>query len=149
MREMPTGAKLVGAVCFAALGFLTALLFLPHIPDGQRGQWFAPSSAGLGAVVGWMVMGRLVGGDYKAAARAGLGTAGWLFFWGLLVFSLRVMLIRSYGQWYKNPMDALTSLYGIGADYGLMAMRIEVLGPLIVGGMCAGVITEFASRRWR
>ena len=148
MREMPTGAKLVGALSFAALGFGTAVLFLPHIPEGQRGQFFAPSCAALGLVMGWTVMGRLVGGDYKAAARAGITTSLWLFVWSILVFSLRLMLMRSYGQWYKTPIEALTGLYGIGLDYAALAMRIEVLGPLVVGGMLAGALTEFSSRRW-
>ncbi len=147
MREMPTGAKLVGALLFAAVGYVSARSFAPHIPDGQGGRWFAESCAALGLMLGWVVMGRLVGGDYKAAARAGLVTSGWLFLWSVLLFSLRLMVMRSYGQWYKTPLDMLNGVYDIAVGYLQISARIELLGPLVLGGMIAGVLTEYASRR--
>lgn len=139
----------MGAVCFAVLGFGAATVFEPYLPNNESMFWFVAGNVGIGIAMGWMVMGRLVGGDYRAAARAGVGTAFWMLLWAIVIFSLRLMLTRSLGLWYKAPMDALNGALEIGWEYATLAMHVEVLGVLLVGGMLGGVVTEFAKRRWR
>ncbi len=145
---MPTGAKAVGAITFALLGFVTATLLLPHLPENDRGQGVAQISAGLGVMVGWMVMGRSVGGDYKAAARAGIYTSVWLLLWGVLIFSLRLMLVRSFQKWYSSATEAATGVISIAIRYFQISMTVEVVGALLIGGMIAGIVTEFSNRHW-
>ncbi len=148
MHQMPTSAKLVAGLCFLCIGFAAAIQFEPVLTEVQRGRWFAPANGALGFVVGWRIMGRLVGGTYGAAARAGIGTSVWLFFWALLIFSLREMLLRSWDKRYRTPTEAIGNMVEIGIHFGSLALRFEVIAVLVLGGMIAGVIAEFTNRRW-
>lgn len=148
MGEMPTGAKAAGAVTFAILAFGAATLLLPHLPQSDRGRWFALANAGVGAYIGWRVMGRMVGGDYRAAARAGIYTSVWLLLWSVSLFSVRLMAIRSMQGWYHSATDALTGVVAVAIGYFQMSLKVEVVGVLLLGGMAAGVVTEFVSRHW-
>ncbi len=148
MREMPTAAKLVGAICFAAVGALAAAALAPTLPDQFRAQWFVPVNAAIGALVGWRVMGRSVGDGIRRAMISGLGSATWLLFWALVVFSLREMLIRSLDRRYGNPTDALTNVVVILEEFFRMAMVPEVVIILVVGGLIGGLMCELADRRW-
>jgi hypothetical protein len=149
MREMPTAAKLIAAICFAAVGFAAASLYLPLLADNQREPYFPAATAVLGAFVGWWIMGRLVGADYRAAARHGFVTSVWLLFWALLVVSLRDMMLKSWDKRYREPTDAIGDVPYIAYDYLMLGMTLEVVGVLAIGGMLSGVITEIVSRRWR
>src|SRR6056297_1256011 len=105
---MPTAAKLLAAVAFAALGFLAAETVKPHMVEGTQFGVFSYICAGIGALCGWMVMGGLVGAGYRAAAGYGVRTAATLVFWALLGFSIYEMILRATKMRYDGPMDALT-----------------------------------------
>ncbi len=148
MRQMPTGAKLIAALCYAAIGWQAAVFFEPVLSDVQRSTWFVPLNAALGILIGWRVMGRMVGGTYGAALRGGIYSSIWLFFWSLLGFSLWEMIDRSLAKRYRHPTEALGNALEIGAYYFKLAMQADVLAVLLLGGLIAGLITEFTSRRW-
>jgi len=93
-------------------------------------------------------MGRLVGNDFRGAARAGFYTSVWLLIWSLLAFSLREMLKRSLRKQYDSPVEALTNIIEISVHYFMLALSFEVLVTLAVGGMIAGILTELAHRYW-
>ena len=149
MRQMPTAAKLVAAVCFAIVAFAAALAYEPLLPESQRGKWFTLASAGIGLWVGWRVMGRMVGGDLRSASRAGVYTIFWLVLWAGLTFSLWEMLIRSWNKRYRTPTEALGNVIEIALYYGSLALNLEVILTLILGGMLAGILSELANRIWR
>jgi len=148
MRDMPTGAKLVAGITFAVVAFVAAQLFLPSLELDAAPRWFAAANALLGFLVGWRVLGRAVGGTYGTAIWAGVGAAIWLFFWALLLFSFREMVLRSLDKRYRIPTEALGNLLEIAIFYAKLAFSVEVLGALLLGGMIAGILAEFAGRRW-
>lgn len=146
---MPTAAKLMAGICFAILGFVAAAAYAPGLPDGFRIGDFLPLTAVLGFFVGWFVMGPAVGVDLVGAAGRGLSTMVWFLFWALIAYSLHEMILRALDKRYRHPMDALTGAIEIGYFFFKIALTIEVMGILIIGGMISGVVAEMANRRWR
>jgi hypothetical protein len=72
---MPTAAKLVSAVVFAALAYLVADLYVPGMPGSPAVGYLRPGCGLIGMLCGWMVMGRLVGKGMLAAAGSGFRTS--------------------------------------------------------------------------
>ncbi len=149
MRLTLTSGRLVAGICFALTGYLAAVTLSPTLPASFRVVWFPEASALLGALVGWVVMGRHVGHGLRAAMRQGVGTAVWLFFWALLSFSIYEMLLRALEKRYRQPMEAVGGALEISLYFFKIAMSVEVLGTLLIGGLISGALAEIANRIWR
>ncbi|MFT4714834.1 MAG: hypothetical protein ACI861_002376 [Paracoccaceae bacterium] len=148
-RELPTSGKLVAGICFAALGYVSASTYALNLPEAWRISWFLETSAALGFLVGWLVMGRLVGVSLRSAAGRGLTTAIWLLFWTLLSFSIHEMLMRSLDKRYLMPMDAVGGAVEIWIFLAKLTLNAEFLSTLLIGGLISGVLAELANRFWR
>jgi len=145
---MPTAAKLVAALLFAAVGGLAAWFFLPNLPEGVRATRFPPSGAVLGAIIGWRVMGRLVGRGYANAVAQGIRTSGTLALLVLFLFSFREMILRAMKFTPHDVFETLLGMFDIAWRYLEMSATLPVWGTLIVGGVVAGLLAEAAHRRW-
>ena len=145
---MPTAAKLIAAVVFAIVALIAAITFVPHMPEGSQIGLFRELTAVIGFLVGWFVMGDLVGKGYGEAAGSGLRTSVTVVFFTLLGFSIYLMVKRSYKMVYDGPMDAVLGGFQLMMEYGQMMLVPDVLGVLAVGGALGGVVTEWAGRRW-
>ncbi len=139
---MPTAARLIAALGFAVVGLGVAQL-LGLLPVGWA-IW-----GGIGAVCGWVVMGRLTGRGYRAAVGFGLRTSVTLAFWALLALSLREMIRRAFLRQYNDPFEAIVAIFEIALDRGRDLIAAEPLAVLVVGGLVVGVLAEFAARRWK
>ncbi|MDT8853950.1 TrgA family protein [Paracoccaceae bacterium Fryx2] len=146
---MPTAAKLFAAIAFAAVAFLAAELFKPAMPEGTRFGPFSLICAGLGAICGWVVMGKLTGRGYGQALGFGVRTSVTIAFWALLGFSLLEMVNRSTRMRYDGPMEALTGGLGLMLEYGQLMLTPPVVGCLLLGGALGGAMAEWAGKRWR
>lgn len=146
---MPTAAKLVAALAFAAVAFAAATAYVPRLPEGTQATWFPPLSALIGALTGWMVMGPLAGRGWGASAGYGLRTSATVVFWAALLFSIREMVLRSMNKRYDGPMEAVVGTFDIMLDYGARMLDARVLGVLVAGGILGGLAAEVAARRWR
>ncbi|NOX73746.1 MAG: TrgA family protein [Alphaproteobacteria bacterium] len=149
MRLTLTSGRLVAAISFAITGYLTALAYIPTLPDSYIVTWFPEASALLGAQVGWIVMGRHVGGGLREAMGRGVSTAVWLLFWALVSFSIHEMLSRALDKRYRQPMEAVGAFLEIGIYFFKLALSVEVLGTLVIGGLISAVLAELANRIWR
>ena len=145
---MPTASKLVAAVAYALLGFLAALTFVKYLPDGTPLGYFREITAAIGFIVGWLVMGKLTRKGYREAINSGLVTALLLVFWALLAFSLYFMLRKSMRMMYDGPMEAVLGVFQLMFDYGKMLLVPDMLGVILVGGIVAGLVCEWAGKRW-
>lgn len=145
---MPTAAKLIAAVVFAIVALIAAITFVPHMPEGSQIGLFRELTAVIGFIVGWFVMGDLVGKGYGEAAGSGLRTSVTVVFFTLLGFSIYLMVKKSYKMVYDGPMDAVLGVFQLMMEYGQMMLVPDVLGVLAVGGVLGGVVTEWAGRRW-
>lgn len=145
---MPTASKLVAAVAYALLGFLAALTFVKYLPDGTPLGYFREITAAIGFIVGWLVMGKLTRKGYREAINSGLVTALLLVFWALLAFSLYFMLRKSMRMMYDGPMEAVLGVFQLMFDYGKMLLVPDMLGVILMGGIVAGLVCEWAGKRW-
>ena len=145
---MPTAAKIIGAVTFAALALLLATLYIPQLPKGTELGYFREITAAIGLFCGWWVMGNQVGLGYRAAAEAGLRTALIIVFWALLGFSIYIMVDRSMKMMYDGPMEAVLGVFQLMFEYGRKLLVLEVIVTALFGGILAGQITEWVGKRW-
>ncbi len=145
---MPTAAKLVAAILFAALGFGVAEIYKTTITERTVWGYLSEVSAFMGLVWGWRVSGRLAGAGYWAGIGFGARTVVTVFFWVILTFAIYVMVIQSTRKIYGDPMEALLGAGGLMLDFSRSILTVDVLVPAFAGGILAGVIVEFVSRRW-
>lgn len=144
---MPTFARLVAAVLLAALAWWTSELIKPLMPDEKPMGWFSELNAAIGLIVGWKLMGARAGNGYNAAIGISLTSVAVLVFWGLLINSSVVMVELSLRKSYDGAVEALVGVVDLMATHGRIMLDVTVIGTLVVGGLLAGMITEWASRR--
>ena len=146
---MPTAAKFMGAVAFAIVGFLAALVYVP--PEGEivNNGVFPGVTAALGLLIGWRTVGAEARRGYSDAASLGLRASLFIVFWTLLGFSIYVMITRSTKMQYGGEAGkALLDVPIIMLHYGKQLWAQNVIAVLVLGGLIGGVVTEFAGRRW-
>lgn len=146
---MPTGAKAMAAISFAVVGWLLANVYVPAMPEVQSVGYFRELTAGLGAVIGWKVMGNSVGRGYVGAVGAGWKTVIVLVFFALLLFGIYEMLMQSVRMRYDGPFEAIVDVFKRMMNRAPPLLSTGVLAVALVGGGIAGVLSENANRRWR
>jgi len=146
---MPTTAKLVAALFLGALGWFLADLVKPYLPEGQAVGLFSPISAVVGLGVGWIFTGRKLHGGVGSALGIGLSSAALLAFWVAFIFAGYEMLQRALRKSYDGPTEAAVDVFAIIVDQATFALKPDVAGSLLVGGIVAGYLTKWVAARWR
>jgi len=145
---MPTTAKFVGALFFAALAWFTTDMIKPLLPEGTAVGLFSPISAGLGVLIGWFFTGKRLDAGLGRGLGIGLTSSLLLVFWVLLTFSGYEMLRLSTRMRYDGPVEALQDMFSIALENMLLAATPSVLVALVVGGFFGGWLTEQVAKRW-
>ena len=145
---MPTAAKLVGAILFAALAWSVSVQILALVPGGRTFTWFAPMNGVLGAIMGWQIMGARAGEGFVPATGYGLTTVFAIAFWALLLWSGHEMMNRAVRGRYDGPGEALAGMADLMMSYAVLMSAPSAVGPLVVGSVFCAAIVEFFSRRW-
>lgn len=145
---MPTAARLLAAVFFAALGWFASDLVKPLLPEGTQTGWLNETMAVIGALSGWTMAGARAGDGMRSGLGYGLTTSALIVFWGVLVFSGYEMLDLSLKNRFGGPMQAIKAMIGIAIDYVKLISTPEIIGTLVVGGLFGGWLAEWASKRW-
>ena len=146
---MLTAPRLVAALSLACVGVVGSELIKPLMIEGTQFGYFTVVNAGLGALVGWVVIGSRIGRGLAAAVSYGLTATAALIFWGLFTQSVNEMLRLALRRRYKEPVEALTDTFRIGLEYAVTIATPQVLGTLFLGGVLAAVLAEISSRYWR
>lgn len=146
---MPTAAKLFAGFAFAVLAFFTAEIYKPHMPEGTQFGYFSFVAALIGLVAGWRVMGPDAGQGNAAAVSSGIKTSAVMIGLALLIFSTYEMFVLAFRPTYKGPMEAIVAIFEIGVDYARALAKWDVIAVLVVGGALAGLLSEWAARRWK
>ncbi len=146
---MPTSARLISAILFAAIGWFAADLVKPLLAEGTSVGRFSPISAILGFMVGWWFTGKRLADEGAGSLGIGITSSFLLAFWVILVFSGYEMLkISMRSNRYDGPMEALQGMFGIAVDYIWLAATPEVIATLALGGLFSGWITAKIAQRW-
>jgi hypothetical protein len=79
----------------------------------------------------------------------GLRTTVTFVFWILIAFSTYQMILRSMSLRYGGPMEAIIGIFDLMIEYGQLMATGLMVATLLTGGIVAGVIVEWAGRRWK
>jgi hypothetical protein len=148
MQPDLTAGKLVSGLCFGVVTYFATGFLLAVMPEMQQSPYTAPAGAFVGFVIGWRVMGDLLGVDLRGAARRGIGTSIWISVWGVVLLSTAEMLKRATEHRVGKVSDAVGRVFEIMVEIGVHMIDMQVVGTLVLGGMAAGIISELANRRW-
>lgn len=146
---MPTGAKLMAAVCFAVVGWVLANYSAMNMPDAAAVGPIREGAALVGVIIGWSVMGNSVGKGYVEAAGTGIKTAVILAVVALFVLALSEMLQNSVRMRYEDALEAIVAVVDTMAKRSHALLSLGVFGTVLLGGIIGGLLTENAGRRWK
>lgn len=146
---MPNAARLVAALSLALIAFIVSGLVMPLMPEGMDFGYFTWVNVGLGVLCGWIIMGKRAGRGITPAINNGVTGVLSLLFWGLFVQGAYEMFRQAMRNRFDGPFEALGAIFTIGFDYGLTIMVPSIIWTLLVGGVLAGLATEYAWRQWR
>lgn len=146
---MPDAARLVAALSLALVAFIVSGLIMPLMPEGLDFGYFVHVNVVLGLLCGWIIMGKRAGRGITPAINNGITGVVALLFWGLFVQGLNEMFRQAMRNRYGGPVEAVADIFKIGLDYGTTIFMPQVMITLLVGGILAGLATEYAWRTWR
>ncbi|KAJ55832.1 hypothetical protein ACMU_08650 [Actibacterium mucosum KCTC 23349] len=147
---MPTAARLIAAICYAAVAFFASESFTQLLPDGTPTDWFSEINAAFGAFAGWRIHGRQAGNPMGPAISVMLVTEVVGLFYVLVFHSLYQMIQNALDKKYGDTMEAIVGMFQLAGQYGkMLATFPEGIGILLVGGLLSAWATEAANRRWR
>lgn len=146
---MPTAAKLVAAILFALLAWLTSELIKPLFPEERNVGWFSEVNALIGIFVGWRVAGSRARTTWTNAVSYGLTATAALVFWALFLQSFGEMVRMAFNRRYDGIAQAVIGVFELMRDHGVMMLEAPIIITLLVGGVLAGLVTEFFGRRFR
>ena len=113
---MPTAAKLIGALSFAALAWFVSDLIKPLLPEGTQVGLLSPVNAFFGLLMGWRILGARAGEGIVSSVGYGLTAAVATVFWGLLAWAGYEMIVRSTRLYYDGPIEALQDMMAGGEE---------------------------------
>ncbi|WP_127112018.1 TrgA family protein [Shimia sediminis] len=147
---MPTGSKLIGALCLGILGALVAELTKPQFPEGTPFGYYTFVCGGFGLLIGWRVLGaRATGKGLTDSINNGITAVVAQVLVTLFALSSYEMIAQSMRYRYSDLTEALRGVIEIGGGYALHLLSTQVLTTLVIGAVLSGVIADFAYRHWR
>lgn len=146
---MPTAARVVAGVLLAIVAFLASEAFKPLMHENTNFGYFSIVNAGIGLLVGWVVIGSRVGRGLAAGVNNGLTGAVALTFWCLFGHGANKMVEDSFDRRFTDMLEAIASIFERMLEYGLIMIDVNVIAILLVGGVITGVLAEIASRLWK
>ncbi|PRY95280.1 hypothetical protein BCF33_0898 [Hasllibacter halocynthiae] len=145
---MPTPAKFLCAFLFAGIGFATVWLAARTVPPEIKLDGLNLVAAGMGLTLGWKFVGSRVGEGLRPAMAAGL-TAGILLPTFILAFwAWRMMLIRSLGSVYADPLEAVNAAISLAVEHAPLAFSPALVATVLGGGVLAGLLANRLDRAW-
>ncbi len=146
---MPTAAKMVAALCLAALGYAASEMIKTLLPASTDFGIFSLVNAVLGFLCGWIIVGTRAGRGFSAAISNGFTGMVALVFWGLFIQAANEMTRLAMRHRYDGPVEALAAVFEIMVDYGKDMLNPGLLLLLLVGSIVVGLISELAGKHWR
>ena len=146
---MPDAARLVAALSLALLAFIVSGQIMPLMPEGMDFGYFTWVNVGIGVLAGWVVMGKRAGRGTTSAINNGLTGMVVLLFWGIFVQGAYEMWRQALRNRYDGPFEAIGAIFRFGLKEGVVLLAPHIIATLLIGGVLAGLATEYAWRRWR
>ncbi len=144
---MPTAAKLVAGVVFAAIGYAIFVSMVVVYADDRVPDYLLPLCLGVGLVVGWQICGKNALGLMSGIGNGYTAIVAQCF---IILFALSfiTMLQRSLRSRYDGPTDAMIDSFTLLAEYGFKFATPEIGMIMAVGGFVGGALAGLAGRRF-
>jgi len=147
---MPTGAKLLGAFIYCAIGALAAMVGVPGLPDATQPGQIVPLSALFGFYFGWSMIGKNV------TNRTTLAQSLVLSIRTVVLMTLSTLFVvagfeaynRSIKMRYTGPVDAVTDVANLMIFFGKMAVQPPVMSVVGLGIILGAIFVRWAGRVW-
>jgi hypothetical protein len=147
---MPTGAKLLGAFIYCAIGALAAMVGAPGLPDATQPGQIVPLSALFGFYFGWSMIGKNVNRSTTVAQSLVLSIRT------IVLMTLSTLFVvagfeaynRSIKLRYTGPIEAVTDVANLMIFFGKMAVQPPVMSVVGVGIIVGAVFVRWAGRVW-
>ncbi len=144
---MPTAARLVAALAFAAIGYIIFVTMVGVFADETVPGFLLPLCLASGLWAGWVICGKNAEG-----LKSGIGTGytaivaqGFVI---IFVMSFMTMLDRSLRRRYDGPMDAVVDHFALMGENFAKFGTSEMGMILLVGGFVGGALAGIAGRRF-
>jgi len=145
---MPTAAKLFAAFGFALMAFFAGQIVKTHFPPEQNLGYVAEVSAIIAFLCGWLIMGPRVGKGYYQAFAKGMTASVITAAWALFVFSCYEMGVETLRNRYDGPMEAVVDIAGFFVELSAYLIFPDMIAIVLIGGGLAGMLAEWAGKRW-
>lgn len=153
---MPTPAKLVASVLFAALCWWVGETIVRHaLPEESSVGWFREILAFGGLIVGWRYIGRITTGErgrgttMTRAITAGVGAAFIMMILTLALHSFYEMILESLGSRYTEVGQAAQAWMEFTVKDAQILMVPIVPITLFAGGAIVGLLAGIMGRSIR
>lgn len=146
---MPTAARLMAALCLAAVGYIVSHMVMPLMPESTDFGYFVPLNVTLGVLVGWIVMGRRAGRGTTSAINNGLTGVFVLMLWGVGIQAANEMVRLAMRNRYDGPFEAIIDTFQIAAKFAVIIATVPIGVVLVIAAVISGLLTEVANDRWR
>lgn len=145
---MPTAAKLVAGILFAALGYYASEIYKLLMDEGAYAGRLSEINAMVGLVAGWRVAGSRANDNYSAAISYGLSAGFMMVLMSLFVHSVTEMVNRSYRKIYDGATEAVVAVFELMFDYASVMVDANLIVTLVVGSIIASLIIEWVGQRF-
>lgn len=147
---MPTAAKLVSAIVFACVAFLAATFYANAIPGGAPPGILPETSAVVGVMCGWFIMGQRAHRTHSRIEAMGTGirTSFTIVVFVVLIFACIEMMDRAFKGRYDTPMEAILGIFEQAIALAPPLAQPNVLAVLLLGGLFGGAAAHWAGQRW-
>ncbi|MEL6608915.1 MAG: TrgA family protein [Pseudomonadota bacterium] len=146
---MPTAARLVAALSFAAVAAYVSLIIQGYFEDKDPAPNLWWINALFGVIVGWQVAGPKGGQGARAMLGSWLTTTVALIFVCMFFNSAAEMIKRSLRKDYDRPVEAVVAVFEIMLEFAPVTLTQPVLILCFAGGLLAAFLTEVAGRLYR
>lgn len=150
---MLTMPKVIAGVIIAFIAWIVSGLVKVEILEvygSYNFGWYVALSVLMGFVCGYLILGSRSNGRLGGATAMSIGLTAMVaaVFWVLFLVTANEMLRLALARRYRGLTEALTDMVRIGGDYGQYLLHVNIILTLVIGGFVAGLLTEFAARRW-
>lgn len=153
---MLTMGRLIAALWWAALGYVSGRLVLSGLPPELPAERMPLLTAAIGFAVAWRLGGpfslRAAGGrtTLAEAVSFGLQTSFLLWISALAFHAGAKMIEKALAKRYgSDVLLAITDIFSIMWEFARYTLRPDVLAILMIGGALGGIVTERVGRAWK
>lgn len=143
-----SAARLSAAILLALTGYVLSEFILADLPEWTSMPQFAQVNAGLGAIIGWRLLGTLAQERHFGTIGTGLTAAIILGLSILFVQAGRDMLERASSGWYNDPMEAILAMVSMALEHSKLMADPFAIASLVIGSVLSAAIAGFLARNW-